>query len=65
MFDVAWYNQTIIAENGGGLDITEPSWEVFFCLCAISLAILLASAGGIGGGGILVRKHQYEPFVYT
>jgi uncharacterized membrane protein YfcA len=38
----------------GGVNLTEPSSSSFFAIFVISLALLLASAGGIGGGGILV-----------
>lgn len=38
----------------GGVDLTEPSLEMFVGLTMTILALVIASAGGIGGGGILV-----------
>ena len=37
-----------------GIVLTSPSASMAAALCVIALALLLASAGGIGGGGILV-----------
>ena len=51
-----WHNQTAF---DGGVDLTQPGLDSFLGILVISLAILLASAGGIGGGGILVSFPVY------
>mmetsp|Transcript_127 Transcript_127/g.132 ORF Transcript_127/g.132 Transcript_127/m.132 type:complete len:584 (+) Transcript_127:78-1829(+) len=38
----------------GAVDLTEPSLEMIVGLVVTVLALMIASAGGIGGGGILV-----------
>ena len=48
----------LLADGGAhdhmGIDLTTPSAPMAVALFVIALALLLASAGGIGGGGILV-----------
>jgi hypothetical protein len=59
VFDfVMWgpWNETLPFEDEVvGVDLTTLSFDSFFAALAIGMALLIASAGGIGGGGILVR----------
>ena len=50
------WNTTATEEHGShaGVDLFEASPEAFTGIFFICLALVLSSAGGIGGGGILV-----------
>ena len=57
-------NATLFSVYDEGVDITSPTVESCMCLFVIAMALLLASAAGIGGGEMLVNSSKTASHIF-